>query len=135
AEGTAGLPDTELVSMASDAGATGSNVKRCIDDLKFGGWAADTTDAFFKIPGGTGTPTVVVNGTKLDGFDAATIKKAVKEAGAQGPSLARLRLTKPPMTSSTLMTSRTMPQVGSRYAGSGSASSSWVSSACSPRSR
>lgn len=82
-EGSAGLPDSQLESMAADAGASGSDVKPCIEDLRYGDWAAQQTSTVFDIKGVTGTPTLFVNGTKLDGFDAATIKKAVADAGAK----------------------------------------------------
>lgn len=80
-EQSAGLPDSQLESMAADVGATGSGVSSCIEDRAYGDWAAKQTQAAFD-DGVTGTPTLFVNGKKIGGFDAATIEKAVKEAGA-----------------------------------------------------
>ena len=80
AEGGDGLPDSQLQSMAAAAGADSTDVTSCIDDLTFGEWAKSTTEKFFD-DGGSGTPTVFVNGTKLDGFDEATISQAVSAAG------------------------------------------------------
>lgn len=78
-EGTAGLPDSQLLSMAKSAGATGSGVSGCISDRRYGGWAKRTTQAAFD-DGVSGTPTLFVNGKKLSGFDTASLTKAVKEA-------------------------------------------------------
>lgn len=81
AEGSAGLPDSDLLSMAHDAGASGRDVATCIKDRRYGDWAQQTTKAAFA-DGVSGTPTLFVDGTKLDGFDTATIQKAVTDAGA-----------------------------------------------------
>ena len=83
AEQSAGLPDSQLEGMATDAGATGSGVAGCIEDRTYGDWAAKQTAAVFKNGDVTGTPTLFVNGTKLDGFDTATIQQAVSAAGAK----------------------------------------------------
>lgn len=80
AEGGAGLSDSDLVSMAEDAGA-GDGVESCIEDRRFDDWVQQTTDAAFA-DGVTGTPTVFVNGTQLDGFDPATIEQAVTDAAS-----------------------------------------------------
>jgi protein-disulfide isomerase len=79
AEQSAGLPDSKLISMASDAGATGDSVATCINDQQYAGWVQKTTQDTLEDV--TGTPTLYVNGTKLSGFDADTITKAVAAAG------------------------------------------------------
>lgn len=73
-----GLPDSELVSLAEQAGAPAS-VASCIQDQTYRGWTAATTKAAFD-DGVTGTPTLYVDGTKLDSFDPDTIKAAVESA-------------------------------------------------------
>lgn len=76
-EGGAGLPDSTLVSIAEDAGA--SDVESCINDRSYADWVRATTDAAFD-DDVEGTPTVFVNGEKLPDFDPATIQAAVDEA-------------------------------------------------------
>lgn len=78
-EGGDGLPDSELAIIAADAGADRDAVTSCIDDEKYRVWVANTTDASGE-DGVTGTPTVFVDGKKLDGFDPADIQDAVDEA-------------------------------------------------------
>lgn len=80
AEGGSGLPDSDLVSMANDVGAAGDDVESCIEDRRYDDWAQQTTKAAFA-DGVSGTPTLFVNGTKLDAFDSATIERAVSAAG------------------------------------------------------
>lgn len=79
AEGGDGLPDSDLVSMAQDAGASGDGVESCIEDRRYDDWALQTTKAAFAGEV-TGTPTIFVNGAKLDGFDSASIEAAVADA-------------------------------------------------------
>jgi protein-disulfide isomerase len=81
AEGGDGLPDSELISLAVDAGADESAITSCVEDGTFEDWTKkvtrDSNDA-----GVTGTPTVFVNGTRLDSFDPDTIEAAVADASA-----------------------------------------------------
>jgi protein-disulfide isomerase len=65
AEGTAGLTDDELVDFAAQAGATGDAVANGIRDRTFEDWTKQVTDASSQA-GVTGTPTVLVDGEKLD---------------------------------------------------------------------
>jgi protein-disulfide isomerase len=81
AEGGAGLPDADLVRMAKDAGASNA-VESCIDDRRYDDWAAQQTKDVFS-DGVTGTPTLFVNGAKLESSDTAAIQRAVTEAGAK----------------------------------------------------
>lgn len=77
AEGGPGLPDSDLIRIASDAGA--GDVEACVDDRTWADWVKTTTDAAFD-DSVDGTPTVFVNGEKLADFNPATIQTAVDEA-------------------------------------------------------
>ncbi|SBN62799.1 Protein-disulfide isomerase [Curtobacterium sp. 9128] len=72
-EGTRGLTNAKLASIAKDAGATNKNVASCITDQKFAGWVADATNRALTQPLAnssldklTGTPTVIVNGKQYN---------------------------------------------------------------------
>ncbi|OIH97266.1 thioredoxin domain-containing protein [Curtobacterium sp. MCBA15_001] len=72
-EGTRGLTNDKLASIAKAAGATNPNVQSCITDQKFAGWVGDATNRVFteKIPNSsldrvTGTPTIIVNGKQYN---------------------------------------------------------------------
>lgn len=80
-EQSEGLPDGDLISLAADAGSGGDDVKACIEDRRYDDWVKQTTAATLD-DDVTGTPTIFVNGTKLDGFDADTITEAVTAASA-----------------------------------------------------
>jgi protein-disulfide isomerase len=77
AEGGAGLPDSDLVSIAEDAGAEG--VESCIRDRTYDEWVDATTEEAFD-NGVSGTPTVFVNGEVVEQASPATIQAAVDEA-------------------------------------------------------
>lgn len=79
-EGTAGLPDSDLVDFASKAGATGSDVKSCIDDRRYGSWVKSQTSGIMGHDGVNGTPTVSVNGTVVQSPTPDAIKAAVAAA-------------------------------------------------------
>lgn len=73
-EGTRGLTNDKLVSLAKAAGATSPTVADCITSQKFAGWVADATNRVLndEIPNSsldklTGTPTVIVNGKQYTG--------------------------------------------------------------------
>jgi protein-disulfide isomerase len=74
-----GLPDSDLVDIATTAGADPDAVTSCIQDEKYADWTKSTTEKFFDA-GGSGTPTLFVNGTELKSPDAATITAAVDKA-------------------------------------------------------
>ncbi len=84
AEGSAGLPDSRLVSLAREAGA--GDVDRCVKDRAFSAWTKGVTDQSSKDKV-VGTPTVLVDGEVLQSFGQADLAKAVDaglaEAGAQ----------------------------------------------------
>ena len=81
AEGGSGLTDAQLVDYAGQAGATGSAVQADIHDLTYGDWVKKATDQASK-DGVTGTPTVLVAGTKLTDTSAAGLTDAVTAAQA-----------------------------------------------------
>jgi protein-disulfide isomerase len=61
AEGSAGLTDEQLASLAEQAGASKANVERCQSNDTFTGWAKAATDAASKAHV-TGTPTMFIDG-------------------------------------------------------------------------
>lgn len=65
AEGTAGPDNDQLVDWAVEAGADRDAVTRAIEAGRFDQWVVDATDAMSK-DGVTGTPTIVIDGQKLD---------------------------------------------------------------------
>jgi protein-disulfide isomerase len=81
AEGGSGLTDARLVDYAGQAGATSSAVQADIHDLAYGDWVKESTDQASK-DGVTGTPTVLVAGTKLTDISAAGLTAAVTAAQA-----------------------------------------------------
>jgi protein-disulfide isomerase len=64
-EGTAGPDNDQLVEWAVQAGADRPEVSRKIEEGTFDQWVVDATDAMSK-EGVTGTPTIVIDGRKLD---------------------------------------------------------------------
>jgi protein-disulfide isomerase len=77
-EGTEGLTDEQLAGYAAQAGADGT-AQQCIRDATFTGWAGRNTKAALDA-GLTGTPTVWVNGTKVDNPTPENIGAAVTAA-------------------------------------------------------
>lgn len=76
AEGTAGLDDATLASMAVDAGADEDAVGPCITDRRYDDWIQQHTDDVMS-SGVSSTPTVSVNGTQVE---AAQLASAVEAA-------------------------------------------------------
>jgi len=64
AEGSAGLSDSQLVSLAVSAGAKQADVQSGIEELRYRQWVANATDVASR-NGVTGTPTIFVDGQKL----------------------------------------------------------------------
>lgn len=86
AEGTTGLTDAELKKLVSGAGAAGADVASCIQDQTFATWVGAATKRATVGPlpntdvaNVTGTPTVLVNGSKYAGSltDAAAFSAFV----------------------------------------------------------
>ncbi|GAB3599705.1 thioredoxin domain-containing protein [Angustibacter peucedani] len=76
-EGSAGLPDSQLASLAKQAGA--GDVSQCITDRTYEGWTKRVTDQASKDKVNS-TPTVLVGGTQLQQPTAAALKTAVDAA-------------------------------------------------------
>jgi protein-disulfide isomerase len=79
AEGSAGLPDSKLISLAVQAGVQQSAVESAITTEKYKGWTVQVTDQFSK-DGLTGTPTIIVNGKQLSDWSPDKLKAAVLAA-------------------------------------------------------
>ncbi|PCN48236.1 hypothetical protein Csp2054_07375 [Curtobacterium sp. 'Ferrero'] len=70
-EGTKGLTNAQIADLVKQGGASGSGLSDCLANEEFKGWVTKTTDAVLADPtlqgsSGFGTPTVVVDGQKLD---------------------------------------------------------------------
>lgn len=83
AEGTSGLTNAEIAKLVKAGGATGSNVSECLSTEQFKGWVTKSTKlvtANEALQGtqGFGTPTVVVNGKRLDNL--STVITAIDAA-------------------------------------------------------
>lgn len=80
AEGTAGLSDDELAQAAATAtGSDGAAVTKCIDDRRYEGWLDQSTEQFKKADI-TGTPTMLVDGKRVDVSSFENIEAAIKAA-------------------------------------------------------
>ncbi len=71
AEGSAGLSDDQLISMGTQVGL-GDSFKTCVRDKRYQAWAKKVSDDATKA-GITGTPTILVNGKKVQGNTAAIL--------------------------------------------------------------
>ena len=78
-EGGSGLTDAQLIAYAGQAGATGPTVESGIEDLVYGDWVAQAEEQASK-DGVTGTPTLLVDGKKLDDLTPAGLTAAVTAA-------------------------------------------------------
>jgi protein-disulfide isomerase len=78
-EGGAGLTDDQLVQFAVQAGAPQAAVRDAVTKLTYQGWTAKTTEDFSK-KGYNSTPTIVVNGTKIEDWSPDKLKAAVEKA-------------------------------------------------------
>ncbi len=78
-ENTAGLTDAQLIDYAVEAGVDRAAVESAITEQTYKPWTLKVTDEFSQ-KGFSGTPTVVVAGKKLEGFDPASLKTAVEAA-------------------------------------------------------
>jgi len=70
-EGTSGLTNAQIAKLVKAGGATGSDVSECLSTERFKGWVTKSTKAVVADPAlqgtqGFGTPTVLVNGKKVD---------------------------------------------------------------------
>ncbi len=83
AEGSTGLTDDQIASVATGAGVA-QEVVNGFAGRTFEGWVAASTDAAFK-SGITGTPTVKINGTAYTGdlYTVGPLTRAIEAAGAK----------------------------------------------------
>ena len=79
-EGTKGLTDAQIVSLVQKAGATDSNIPKCITSGTFRSWVAAETARVLNdpipnsnLPKVTGTPTVLVNGKQYGATAAQSL--------------------------------------------------------------
>jgi protein-disulfide isomerase len=83
AEGGPGLSDDQLVDLAVEAGADEASVSTCIEDGTYDGWVESTTESTMDEPFFSGTPTVLVDGEKVEDVSADGIEAAVQNALGQ----------------------------------------------------
>jgi protein-disulfide isomerase len=81
-ENGSGLPDSQLIDYAVQAGVDRAAVETAITGLKYQGWTQKVTNDF-SVNGYTGTPTVVVNGKVLSDTSVSALTSAV-QAAAKG---------------------------------------------------
>ncbi|MFB9234057.1 DsbA family protein [Plantactinospora siamensis] len=79
AEGSAGLTNDQLVDIGNQAGISGGDFAACVKDQRYKGWTQTSTDTATK-NGVNGTPTVLVNGQKVDTPTPENITAAVTAA-------------------------------------------------------
>ena len=84
AENTSGLSDTEIATIATGVGVP-QDVAAALGDGAYTWWVGQATDLASKDLGALSTPTVLINGVKLDPsttnyFDPDTLKAAVAAA-------------------------------------------------------
>lgn len=85
-ENTAGLPDSQLVAYAKQAGATSPAVSACITGEKFKAWTVNATNAASQAPvmsKGLATPTVTVAGKAIPSatlFSTTAFNKVIQDA-------------------------------------------------------
>ena len=105
-EGTAGPSDAQLVALAQQAKLTSAQVTTftgCLQGNNYVPMVEALTENASK-KGVTGTPTIFVNGKRLNSADLATLTAAIAAADAKGPAPAPSP-TATPTASSTLPTS------------------------------
>lgn len=78
-ENSKGLTDDQLIDFAVQSGVDKAAATKAIEDLKFGQWVTNATDQASK-DGVTGTPTVEVNGKRLENASLADIASAMQKA-------------------------------------------------------
>ncbi len=79
AEGTAGLTDDKLADLAKEAGADRDQVRECQQNETFRPWVAAATDQASK-ENITGTPTILIDGKKLEFKNNEDPVKTFKDA-------------------------------------------------------
>lgn len=77
-EGGPGLSDDRLTEIASQAGV---DVGPCIGETRYAGWVTRSTESASR-SGVTGTPTVLVDGQRLQDWSPENLRAAVEQAAA-----------------------------------------------------
>jgi protein-disulfide isomerase len=80
-ENSDGLDNAKLIELAKQAGITDQAFADAVTNKTYTAWATDATEKATK-KGVNGTPTVMVNGKKLDSPSPQSLTAAVTEAGA-----------------------------------------------------
>ncbi|MGI8577969.1 MAG: DsbA family protein [Nocardioidaceae bacterium] len=86
AENGSGLPDSQLIAFAKQAGATSPQVASCITNQTFKAWTVNATNAAQAAPAmskGLGTPTILVNGNTValpTAFNTSQFTKVIQDA-------------------------------------------------------
>lgn len=85
-EGSDGLSDSRLTSLAVQAGASAAEVEQGIRSRAFEGWVANATDAGTKLEGYQGTPYVQLDGKPFTDYESVdelstSLRSAVDAAG------------------------------------------------------
>lgn len=78
AEGGAGLPDSELIKLAEDAGV--DDIKSCVDNMDYDLWITENSQKAMSEEGFQGTPSVRINGEVVQLQDAASLQAQVNAA-------------------------------------------------------
>ncbi|MDG4820564.1 thioredoxin domain-containing protein [Asanoa sp. WMMD1127] len=79
AEGTAGLSDSQLISIGTGLGIDEGSFSQCVNSGRFEPWVASVTDAASRA-GVSGTPTVLVNDKVVQNPTADSLVAAVNAA-------------------------------------------------------
>lgn len=82
-EGTTGLSDDKIASIAEDVGVPGDVVEQ-FSEMRHEGWVAEVTEAAFD-SGVSGTPTVLIDGEPFEGdlYQPGPLSEAVEAAAEQ----------------------------------------------------
>jgi len=75
-EGGAGLSNDTLIELGAKAGASSPEFAQAVRDQKFAGWTAALTEAASK-RGVSGTPTVLVDGQRVENLSVDALKAAI----------------------------------------------------------
>lgn len=78
-EGGAGLSDGDMVGIGRSVGIDDSDFAACVEERRYTGWVTRSTDAASKA-GVTGTPTVLVDGERLEDWSPEELRAAVEAA-------------------------------------------------------
>jgi protein-disulfide isomerase len=111
AEGSNGRTDADLIRYGKEAGITSATFSTCVTSQQHAALVSGVTEAASK-RGVTGTPTVYINGTKIEGHNGGALTgddviaaitaqlKVTKSTVAPAPTPSASRTSVPPATSS-----------------------------------